>query len=55
MEKCFLMKSNFRRAYLSNGLEFLSEIKSGVLGDENSILLTHSRDFPAIVVKTVMR
>jgi hypothetical protein len=41
LEKCFLMKSNFRRAYLSNGLEFLSEIKSGVLSDENSISLSN--------------
>jgi hypothetical protein len=32
----------FRRAYLSNGLEFLSEIKSGVLSDENSILLSNN-------------
>jgi hypothetical protein len=38
MEKYFLMKSKFRRAYLSNGLEFVSEIKSGVLSDENSML-----------------
>jgi hypothetical protein len=44
MEKCFLMKSNFRRAYmyLSNGLECFSEIKSGVLSDQNSILLSNN-------------
>jgi hypothetical protein len=42
MENCFLMTSNFTRAYLSNGLEFLSEIKSGVLSDENSILLSNN-------------
>jgi hypothetical protein len=36
------MKSDYRREYLSNGLEFLSEIKSGVLSDENSMLLSNN-------------
>jgi hypothetical protein len=35
------MKSIFRNAYLGNSLEFFSEIKSGVLSDEISILLSN--------------